>query len=162
MDTTNRNFEFAAALKRLGGDAQLFRELAAYFLEDSDELLKVISRGLDASDAGRIERAAHNLRGLAANFDAEPIISIARSIEQAASQRQLQSVSAAFAELEIEVQSLRTVLRGYIGEWAAQSVRPEARRPERSISDQSGRLPPGEWSGSEGLDRQNEQSKKTG
>ena len=140
----NTNCQFAAALQRLGGDEQLFRELAAYFLEDSDELLKVIGRGLDADDAGRIERAAHNLRGLAANFDAEPIISIARSMEQAASQRQLQSVSAAFAELEIEVQALRAVLRGYIGQWAPQSARPEAQRPGRSMSDQSERLSPGQ------------------
>ena len=142
MDTTNSNFEFAAALRRLGGDEQLFRELAAFFLEDSDELLTVIGRGLDVGDAGRIERAAHSLRGLAANFDAEPIISIARSMEQAASQGQLPALSAAFAELEIEVQSLRAVLRRYTGEGAAQ-VRPEARRPGRSISDQSERLAPG-------------------
>ena len=83
------------------------------FLEDSDELLKVIRRGVAAGDAQQVERAAHGLRGLAANFDAEPVLAIARSMEQAASRHDLQTMSAAFAELEAEVQSLRVVLSGY-------------------------------------------------
>ena len=73
--------QFETALRRLGGDEQLFQELATYFIEDSGELLKTIRIGIAANTVESIERAAHGLRGLAANFDAEQVVSIATTIE---------------------------------------------------------------------------------
>lgn len=105
--------DFVATLQRLGGDEQLFRELATYFMEDAEELLKVIHHGLATGRAEDVERAVHSLRGLAANFDAKRVISIAGSIEQMAAQGELHTVLASFADLESEVQSLRRILKAY-------------------------------------------------
>ncbi len=107
--------QFAAALKRLGGDEQLFRDLATYFIEDADELLEAIRSGLATGIAEHVARASHSLRGLAANFDAESIVVIAGSIEDMARKGQL-DMGAAVADLEAEVRSLRDVLKSYISQ----------------------------------------------
>jgi HPt (histidine-containing phosphotransfer) domain-containing protein len=116
-DRMESKSQFAAALKRLGGDEQLFRELATYFIEDADELLKAIRSGLATHSAEHIKRASHSLRGLAANFDAESIVAIAGSIEEMARKGELE-MGAAVADLEAEVQSLRDVLKGYTSQSA--------------------------------------------
>ena len=55
METTG--YQFAGALKRLGGDEELFRELATYFIEDAPKLLHVIRVELPAGNAEPIYRA---------------------------------------------------------------------------------------------------------
>ena len=104
---------FVMALQRLGGDEELFQELATYFLEDADELLNAVRTGFARGDAENVGRAAHSLRGLAANFEAEQVISIASSIEQMAFRGELQAVPSALVDLEAEVQSLRGLLQDY-------------------------------------------------
>ncbi len=106
-------YQFSGALKRLGGDEELFRELAAYFIEDAPELLRAIHAGLAAGSAQQIHHAAHTLRGLIANFDAEQAVAFARSIEHLCDTGELQSVPTALAHLEIEVHSLRAALREF-------------------------------------------------
>ena len=105
--------QFETTLKRLGGDKQLFQELATYFIEDAGELLQAMRRGLAAGNIEPIERAAHSLRGLAANFEAEQVVSVAASLEQMASRGELQSVPPVLLDLETEVQALRGMLKGY-------------------------------------------------
>jgi HPt (histidine-containing phosphotransfer) domain-containing protein len=111
--------QFAAALQRLGGDGQLFQELATYFMEDAGELLEAIRLGLAAGNAQHVERAAHSLRGLAANFEAEQIVTTGMSIEQMASRGELQAVPPVLRDLEAEVQSLQGILQDYVSQAAA-------------------------------------------
>jgi HPt (histidine-containing phosphotransfer) domain-containing protein len=71
----------AAALKRLGGDRSIFIELAKMFSEDAPGLLEAIRQGIHEGryvDAGR---AAHSLRGLAANFDGARLMFRLRELE---------------------------------------------------------------------------------
>jgi len=126
MESTGYHFE--GALNRLGGDEELFRELMIYFVEDAPELLHAIQVGLAAGNAGGIRRAAHSLRGLAANFDAEQAMMLAGSIEQIASKGDSESVAPLLADLEAEVQSLRDVLSRY--PYPLQSTRPSS--PKRN------------------------------
>lgn len=104
---------FPGALRRLGGDMDLFRELAAYFIEDAPELLRAIHAGLAAGNSQDVQRAAHSLRGLMANFDAEQAMAFASSIEQLTEKGQLPLVPTALAHLESEVRSLRGALQEY-------------------------------------------------
>ena len=111
METISHQFD--QALKRLGGDEELFYDLATYFIEDSPDLVRAIHAGLAAARVQEVQRAAHTLRGLAANFDAEPAMTLAGAIEQMAAKGDWRSVPATLAHLESEVQHLRTVLEGY-------------------------------------------------
>jgi len=106
--------ELGGALKRLGGDEELFEELVTYFIEDAPGLLKAVRLGLAAGSGPMVHRAAHSLRGLAANFDAEQVMRLAGSIEQMASQGDLLQVVAPLASLDSEVQSLRDSLQEYL------------------------------------------------
>ena len=122
METISHRF--AGALKRLGGDEELFQELMSYFIQDAPGLLEDIQVGVTVGNAESIRRAAHSLRGLAANFDAEQAIIIAASIEQIATKGDLEMVPEAFAHLQVEIQSLGDVLNGC----AAQSTSPLTRQ----------------------------------
>ena len=75
-------FDRASALERLGGDDQLFRELAAYFLEDAGSELQKIDAGLAAADWAAVRIAAHSLKGLSANFSGKDATEAARDLEQ--------------------------------------------------------------------------------
>jgi HPt (histidine-containing phosphotransfer) domain-containing protein len=75
-----------ASLKRLGGDRTILVELAKMFAEDSPGLIDAIEQGIQEehySDAGR---AAHSLRGLAANFGAARLVHRLRELEVALAQ----------------------------------------------------------------------------
>jgi HPt (histidine-containing phosphotransfer) domain-containing protein len=104
-------YRFAATLKRLEGDQRLFQELAVYFIEDAPALLQAIRAGVASGNAGDSQRAAHSLRGLLANFDAEQ--ALAGSVEDLCGNGELQRVPEALAPLEMEVQSLRDALRQF-------------------------------------------------
>lgn len=109
-------FDKRSALERLGGDEQLFDELADYFLEDSEDLLKTIDQGLASGDRDAVRIAAHSLKGLAANFSARPATDAARDLEMAAAEAKESSGMAGLAEtVRQEVERLRQSLKGFQG-----------------------------------------------
>ncbi|MBL8850138.1 MAG: Hpt domain-containing protein [Planctomycetaceae bacterium] len=74
--------DLPAALSRLGGDAELLRELALIVVQDLPEVLRGVHAGLKARDHESAARAAHSLKGLAANFS-EPAARAAQEAEDA-------------------------------------------------------------------------------
>jgi CheY-like chemotaxis protein len=100
----------AAALVRLGGDESLLRELIRLFQEDGPALAAKIRAGVDSRDVEAVAHAAHNLRGLALNFDAAPTVAAALAIERSAAQRQLADAGPALDDLEARLARLREVL----------------------------------------------------
>ncbi len=75
-------FDFRAALARLEGDVEIFREQVVFFLRDAPALLVDIQDALAARDAGKLQTAAHRLKGLAASFDATAVTERALDLEQ--------------------------------------------------------------------------------
>lgn len=71
----------AAALRRLGGDEILLKELAQIFIDDVPELLRELESALDDCHSEAVERIAHSIKGLAANFGAEVCVGRAQVIE---------------------------------------------------------------------------------
>jgi signal transduction histidine kinase/CheY-like chemotaxis protein len=69
-------------LARVGGDRQLLAEISKLFVDDAPAHLERIKTALDARDAEALRRAAHGLKGAAANFDAEGVVSAARALEE--------------------------------------------------------------------------------
>lgn len=58
-----------AAHRRMAGDRGLMRDMAEYFVRDAPKLLERIHAALQSERAADAARAAHSLKGLAANFD---------------------------------------------------------------------------------------------
>ena len=98
------------ALARLGGDEGLLRDLVQFFVEDSPGLLEQIRTSLRAGSAEELERAAHSLKGLAANFGAQHAVKAALELEQIGHSRSLSRAESALGELEFEIHRLTRAL----------------------------------------------------
>lgn len=60
--------DIEGALERLGGDRALLAELAGLFVEEGPRLLSEAEEGLARGDAQAVQNAAHQLKGLLAQF----------------------------------------------------------------------------------------------
>jgi len=68
-------------LARVGGDRELLAESSRLFVDDAPRHLDRIRLALDQRDGEALRRAAHGLKGAAANFDAEGVVAAARTLE---------------------------------------------------------------------------------
>jgi len=103
-------FDPEAAIRRLDGDEELFAMLVSMFHQDCDALLEELALGIEHDDLARVERAAHTLKGLAANLEATSARDAALAIEQLAQAGNLDGAAPAAAQLRQELQSLRRAL----------------------------------------------------
>src|SRR5262249_1948141 len=58
----------ALALSRVGGDAELLKEIAMLFLEEYPRVLDELRNAIARGDARSVERTAHGLKGSVSNF----------------------------------------------------------------------------------------------
>lgn len=100
----------ASALSRLGDNRELLRDMAAFFLEDSDQLLRDLQASLDSNDTERARRHAHSLKGLAANFSADPCAEAAYVVEDASRKGDANTARAYLGRLQAEVIRLKDAL----------------------------------------------------
>jgi hypothetical protein len=115
-------FDHQPALKRLGGDVRLLRELVQFFYEDSDRLVCDLREAVAAGDSDQIVNAAHALKGLTA--------SLSRQTADAAGRVESCDASDS-AILGAEMVNLETRLRLLKGELAALGYAPLDRRGDR-------------------------------
>jgi HPt (histidine-containing phosphotransfer) domain-containing protein len=108
-------FNLQAARARMDDNEQLVRDLAAFFLEDAPRLAREIQHAVQKNDAESLERAAHSLKGLAANFDAEPLIMLAISTENSARDGDIQSAQENLPELTRTVERICAEFQKYLG-----------------------------------------------
>jgi signal transduction histidine kinase/CheY-like chemotaxis protein len=98
-------------LARVGGDRQLLAEISRLFVDDAPRHLERIRHALDARDAEALRRAAHGLKGAAANFDAEGVVHAARTLEEIGRTGEFGEHEAAWQALTFETNQLISVLR---------------------------------------------------
>jgi HPt (histidine-containing phosphotransfer) domain-containing protein len=104
------NLDLAAALERIGGDPVLLAEIARLFLREYPELLAQIHAAHRAGDAQQLERAAHSLKGSAANFGARAVVENAYAVERLGKAGELAAAADAIAQLENELARVRPEL----------------------------------------------------
>jgi HPt (histidine-containing phosphotransfer) domain-containing protein len=102
--------DLAAALQRLGGDQQLLRDMAQIFIEDAPGLLQQAHAAGDTGDSEQAWRAAHSLKGLAANFS-DPAAAAAQIAESALRQGDPAAIDPALAVLRVYIERLTDGLR---------------------------------------------------
>ena len=98
-------------LARVGGDRELLAEISRLFIDDAPGYLDRIRRAIDASDGEALWRAAHSLKGAAANFEAEGLVTAARRLEEMGRAAQFGSGEAAWRTLTTETDRLVGLLR---------------------------------------------------
>jgi len=98
-------------LARVGGDRELLAEISRLFVDDAPRHLERIRQALDARDAESLRRAAHGLKGAAANFDADGVVNAARALEEIGRTARFEDHETAWRELAAETDRLVSVLR---------------------------------------------------
>ena len=100
-------------LARVGGDRELLAEISRLFVDDAPRHLQRIRDALDAQDGDALRRAAHGLKGAAANFDAEAVVNVARGLEEMGASRTFADHDRLWRELTTETERLISALRAF-------------------------------------------------
>jgi CheY-like chemotaxis protein len=103
--------DLAATLRRMGGDKSLVADMARFYLDDSTRLLHEIEAGLNRGDAESTHRAAHSLKGLSSNFDAELVVATAQQLEDLARAGNLRDALSILNRLSRDVEQVRLQLQ---------------------------------------------------
>ena len=98
-------------LARVGGDRELLAEISRLFVDDAPRHLEKIRQALDTHDGESLRRAAHGLKGAAANFDAVGVVDAARALEAIGSTGEFAGHDAAWRSLTFETERLINMLR---------------------------------------------------
>ena len=98
-------------LARVGGDRQLLAEISRLFLDDAPRHLDRIRAAIDARDGESLRRAAHGLKGAAANFEADGVVQAARALEEIGRAANFDDSESAWRLLSAETDRLLVLLR---------------------------------------------------
>ena len=99
-----------ALLRRLDGDRDLLRDLAAMFHDDCPTYLSKVRSALLDRDGASLAAALHTLRGAAGNFAAGEVVAVARRLETLAVANDFEAVAAQFRALEKAMNDLDKAL----------------------------------------------------
>lgn len=89
-------------LARAGGERDFYRELLDLLLQDVPTRLAELRAALAANQADRVARAAHTIKGAAANLSAHPLRDAAFRVEQCGRSGELAACPALLRDLEAE------------------------------------------------------------
>ena len=101
---------------RVGGDAQLLKELVELFLAECPRLVDEVREALASRDAKALERAGHAIKGAIGNFASHGPYKAALKLELMGRQGDLSDAEAACQTLEAEIEQLKPTLAGLANE----------------------------------------------
>src|SRR5207237_7364971 len=103
----------AQALGRVGGDADLLKELARMFQTDCPAQLAELRAAVGRGDGPAVQRLAHTLKGEVGVFGAHAAFEEALRLETMARQGDLSQAATAIAALQRELARLETALASW-------------------------------------------------
>jgi len=102
--------DIPGALERLNGDKELLTALVGFFFEDFPTLLDEIRAAFARRDWPALQRAAHSLKGLSANFGAAPAVAALQKLESWNATRDAESQTQLLQAVEVAVARLAAAL----------------------------------------------------
>ena len=103
-------FDQQEALSRARGQRDLLRQIAELFLADCPGLLGQIRSAQSTRDGQTLERAAHRLKGAAANLSALRVVEVAGQLEEIGHERLFAEADVTCDLLEAELILLERAL----------------------------------------------------
>jgi HPt (histidine-containing phosphotransfer) domain-containing protein len=115
--------DFEAALRRLGGDNQLFDQIVEIALEDAPNLVHSARQALAEGNAQELRRAAHSLKSLMATLGATSAANSAMRVEHAAAGGNMAAAGDAIHSCGEQVAEICRTLQAYCDSGGAAEVR---------------------------------------
>lgn len=97
------------------GDRNLLGEILDLFLEDTPSLLATIREAINTEDAAMLKYAAHSLKGSASNLGIRKMYYLCFTLQELGTQGLFLKAAQAFAELEAEFDSVKSMFEAYKG-----------------------------------------------
>ena len=107
-------FDDHALMERVDGDVEFLEETIAMLDEDSPALLDEIHAAAGSGDAAALIRPAHTLKGMLANFCAEPAETAARALETMGREGRWVDVDRAVDRVRSETERLKEALHEFL------------------------------------------------
>jgi HPt (histidine-containing phosphotransfer) domain-containing protein len=101
------------------GDQDLIREVLDLFLEECPRQMSAIREAVESSDAEKILKAAHSLKGSLSNFAAAGAFQSAQHLENLGREGELAKTANAFQVLEEQVSLLYSAMADFKKEYAS-------------------------------------------
>jgi CheY-like chemotaxis protein len=111
-------FDVAMVLESLDGDFDLMREIVGISVTQFSKHMQNIQDGISKEDPKLLERAAHALKGTAANLHASGAMEMAAQLEEMGRAGSLAGSREALLSLEVEIAKLRLALGEFEKEFA--------------------------------------------
>ncbi|MFP4379141.1 MAG: response regulator [Candidatus Sumerlaeia bacterium] len=105
------------ALQSMDGDLDLLQEMQNLFVEEAPGSLQLIDKYIDERDYPRLANVAHSLLGAAGNIGAGKIQEVARALEKAAKQADLEAVEKEYEALQLQVPRFEKVLKVHMNQF---------------------------------------------
>ena len=106
----------AVLLNAFDQDRDFLTEIVQIFLTDAPPLLKNIKEALRAKDADSLKRAAHSLKGMLGNFQAEEAARTASQLEECGRQNEFDHCSQAYETLAGQLDGVCRMLSDLVRE----------------------------------------------
>ena len=103
-------FDAPALVNRLMGNESLARKVVKAFLEATPSQLMSLREHIVQRDVPAVRRAAHTIKGAAANVSAGALRAVAWEAEQAAREGELETAAALVPRIEDQLENLRAAL----------------------------------------------------
>ncbi|HEY3394699.1 MAG TPA: Hpt domain-containing protein [Lacipirellulaceae bacterium] len=103
----------AGALARLGGDKELFADMAGFFYEDAPRLFSDLREAVQQRNAPGIRMSAHALKGLVAGCGGVRTATAAQKVETAGHENNLSKIESLVDSLGEELEQLKQALQAY-------------------------------------------------
>jgi len=110
-ENTDLPMDIEGALPRFSNDKKFFAEMCREFIEHLSTRIEVMRTALQAGDVTSLNRHAHSLKGLSANFNASTISSLAGELEQQTGQGDKTAAPALIDKIESESKRLIKYVR---------------------------------------------------
>lgn len=107
-------FDLAQSLERIGGDAELLRELAGIFLQISPAMMEEAGQAVATKDNIRLRKAAHSLISTLGNFSGRAALRAVTVFEQKAAGGDYNEIRDAYGIVQQEIERLTPALESLV------------------------------------------------
>jgi HPt (histidine-containing phosphotransfer) domain-containing protein len=107
-------FDYDDFLERMDGDMDLLREVIEIFLEDAPSLMGALRLAIRGGNKYAMERAAHTLKGAAANISAKGLRSLSGKMQEMIKKGEVTQIEKLLKEMETHYEELDRALRSHL------------------------------------------------